>query len=79
MTRHLAIALGLAALALPALAQEHTYDYDDETGSAWSTEPPPAGEGSYSEYPADDARASVDVNVDMATPDATVTFEDTWM
>jgi hypothetical protein len=75
MIRHLAIAVGLVALALPAAAQQHSYDYEDETGSAWSTEPPPPGEGSYSEYPADDARTGVDVNVDMATPDATVTFD----
>lgn len=75
MTRHLAIAIGLAALALPAAAQEHTYDYEDESGSAWSTEPPPPGEGSYSEYPAEDTRPRVDVNVDMATPETSVTFD----
>jgi hypothetical protein len=75
MTRHLAIAVSLAALALPAIAQQHTYDYEDEAGSAWSNEAAPPGEGSYSEYPADDARSSVDVNVDMATPDASVTFD----
>ncbi len=75
MTRHLAIALGLAALSLPAVAQDHAYDYQDESGSAWSDEPAPPGEGTYNEYPADDARARVDVNVDMATPDASVTFD----
>ncbi len=75
MTRHLAIALGLVALALPAGAQEHTYDYEDETGSAWSNEPPPPGEGSYSEYSSEDARPRVDVNVDMASPDASVSFD----
>ena len=75
MTRRLAIALGLATLALPTLAQEHAYDYQDESGSAWSDEPAPPGDGTYNEYPAEDARARVDVNVDMATPDASVTFD----
>jgi hypothetical protein len=75
MTRRLAIAIGLATLALPSLAQEHAYDYQDESGSAWSDEPAPPGDGTYGEYPADEARAGVDVNVDMATPDASVTFD----
>ena len=76
MTRHLAFAIGLVALAFPAAAQQQgTYDYEDESGSAWGSEPPAAGEGNYGEPPADDARGRVDVNVDMAAPDATVTFD----
>jgi hypothetical protein len=78
MTRNLVFAIsvaGLAAFALPASAQDHAYDYQDETGSAWSNESPPPAEGSYSEYPGDDASARVDVNVDMATPGASVSFD----
>ncbi len=38
MTRNLVIALGLVAVALPALGQQQAYDYQDEYSSAWNEE-----------------------------------------
>jgi Family of unknown function (DUF6600) len=48
MTRKLIIALGLVAIALPALGQEQTYDYGDEYNSGWNEEAPP---DAYQEVP----------------------------
>ncbi|GEJ57229.1 DUF6600 domain-containing protein [Anaeromyxobacter diazotrophicus] len=68
MTRHLAIALGLA-LALPALAQDDGYADQDEYGQAWDDSYEPEAP------PPDDGGARVDVNVDMGAAGAGVTFD----
>ena len=76
MARRHVVAVAVAALALPVLAQEHTFQYQDERGSAWSDDPAPPGEGSYNEYPPPEPRSDdVDVSVDFATPGATVSFD----
>ncbi len=77
MARKLALSLALALAALPALAQEHAYDYQDDTGRAYSDQPPPPGpDGSYGEYPAAQSQgAQVDVNVDLSMAGASVNFD----
>ena len=69
MTRHVALALGLAALAVPAFAQVDGYDGQGEDGPAWDDTYRPEAP------PPDENGARVDVNVDMGASGPGVTFD----